>query len=327
MKLFVYNYREFDEAQWFKKYSAQYGVELGICPDAPTLENAGLAQGYDALSVLTSPMDEPLLARFCAMGIRMISTRTIGYDHIDAGAAARLGLAVSNIGYDVGCVADYTVMLILMAIRKTRRIIERANINDFSLRGIQGRQLHNLTVGVVGTGRIGRLVLRDLAGFGCTLLAHDLHESEEARQYAEYLPLDALLERADVLTLHMPLTAENFHLIDAAAFARMKPDAVLVNTARGGLVDSEAMIAALEQGRLGGAALDVVENEFGLYYNDRKSDVLDNRELAILRGFPNVLVTPHMAFYTDQSIDDMVHYSIESCVNRLSGRSDRWKVV
>ncbi len=327
MKLFVYNYRAFDEAEWFQKYGAQYGVELGFCPDAPTMENAQLARGYDALSILTSKTDAQLLRKFAELGIRMISTRTIGYDHIDIEAAARLGIGVSNIGYDIGCVADYTVMLILMAIRKVRRIIERANINDFTLRGIQGRQLHNLTVGIVGTGRIGCTVLRSLSGFGCRLLAHDLRENAQAAALAQYLPLDQLLEQADIVSLHMPLTDQNFHMIGRSAFERMKPGAVLINTARGGLVDSEALISALESGKLGGAALDVVENEFGLYYNDRKSDVLDNRELSILRGFPNVIVTPHMAFYTDKTIDDMVHYSIKSCLDRLEGREDRWKVV
>lgn len=326
MKIFVYSYREFDEAEFFQKFSKEYGVELGICKDAPTLENVHLAEGYEYLSIITTKIDAQLVERFHELGVKMISTRTIGFDHIDLQAAKKFGMSVSNVSYSPECVADYTLMLMLMAIRKMKRIMQRAEINDFSLPGIQGGELHNFTVGVLGTGRIGRAVIRDLSGFGCRIYAYDAYENEEVKKYAQYADLDTIYKECDLLTLHMPLEAENAHLLDAAAFAKMKDGVVIINTARGGLIDTKALIDALENEKVGAVGLDVIEDEFGMYYYDRKSDILSKKDLYILRGFPNVIVTPHMAFYTDQAVSDMVKNSLLSCILHSEGKEDPWKV-
>lgn len=257
----------------------------------------------------------------------MISTRTIGYDHVDIEAAKEFGIHVSNVSYSPECVADYTVMLMLMSLRRMKRIMQRGEINDFSLPGIQGRELPNLTVGVLGTGRIGQAVIRDLSGFGCKIYAYDKYENENVKGYAEYTDLDTIYKECDLITLHMPLAEDNFHLIGKEAFGKMKDGVVIVNTARGGLIDTKALIEAIESGKAGAAGLDVIEDEFGMYYYDRKSDVLSKRDLYILRGFPNVIVTPHMAFYTDQAVSDMVKHSIESCILREEGKEDPWAVV
>lgn len=327
MKIFVYNYREFDEAEYFQRFSEEYGVELGICTDAPTLENAHLAEGYEYVSIITSRIDGELMERFHRLGVKMVSTRTIGYDHVDIETAKRLGIHVSNVTYSPECVADYTVMLILMSIRKMKRIMQRAEVNDFSLPGIQGRELPNFTVGVLGTGRIGRAVIRDLSGFGCRILAYDKYENEAVKEYAQYADLDTIYRECGLITLHMPLLDDNFHLIDKEAIGKMKDGVVIVNTARGGLIDTKALIEGIERGKVGAAGLDVIEDEFGMYYYDRKSDVLSKRDLYILRGFPNVVVTPHMAFYTDQAVSDMVRHSIESCILHAQGKEDPWTVV
>lgn len=327
MKVFAFAYRDFDEGKFFKKCSEELGVELGTCPDAPTLENIHLADGYEYITILTSVVDDALLEEMHKMGIKMISTRTIGYDHIHCAKAKELGIKVSNVTYSPNGVADYAIMLMLMAARHMKRIIERANIQDYSLPGIEGREFARMAVGVIGTGRIGRTVIRHLSGFGCRILAHDIYENDEVRQYAEYVSLDELYAQADVITLHMPITEDNFHMINAETIAKMKEDVILVNTARGGLIDSQALITALENGRIGAAALDVVENEFDLYYYDLKSKRLKNRELAILRSFPNVLVTPHMAFYTDQDTHDMVYASLKSCVLEENGEENPWRVL
>lgn len=327
MKIFVYSYREFDEAEYFQKFSEEYNVELGVCTDAPTLENAHLAQGYEYVSIITSKIDRELMEKFHKMGVKMISTRTIGYDHVDTEAAKELGIHVSNVSYSPECVADYTIMLILMSIRKMKRIMQRAEINDFSLPGIQGRELPNFKVGVLGTGRIGQAVIRDLSGFGCEIYAYDKYETETVKEYARYADLDTIYRECDLITLHMPLLEDNFHLIDEEAISRMKDGVVIVNTARGGLIDTKALIRGIESGRIGAAGLDVIEDELGMYYYDRKSDVLSKQDLYILRGFPNVIVTPHMAFYTDQAVSDMVKHSIESCILRSEGKEDPWAVV
>ena len=327
MKIFVYNYREFDEAEYFQKFSEEYNVELGICTDAPTMENAHLASGYEYISIITSRIDAQLMERFHEMGVKMISTRTIGYDHVDIEAAKKFGIHVSNVSYSPECVADYTVMLMLMSIRKMKRIMQRAEMNDFSLPGIQGKELPNFTVGVLGTGRIGRAVIRDLSGFGCRIYAYDKFENESVREQTQYADLDTIFRECDLITLHMPLEEENFHLIDKEALAKMKDGVVIINTARGGLIDTRALIDGIEDGKVGAAGLDVIEDEFGLYYYDLKSDILSKRDLYILRGFPNVIVTPHMAFYTDQAVSDMVKHSIESCLLRAAGKEEPWAVI
>ena len=327
MKLFVYSYREFDEAEFFQKFAEEYHVELGICHDAPTMENAYLAEGYPYVSIITTKIDENLMNRFHALGVKMISTRTLGYDHIDLEAARKCGISVGNVTYSPECVADYTVMLMLMSIRKMKRIMQREEINDFSLPGIQGKEMPNFTVGVLGTGRIGRAVIRDISGFGCKIYAYDQYENDEVKKYAQYVSLDEIYEKCDMITLHMPLTEENMHLIDAEAIQKMQDGVVLINTARGGLIDTKALIDGLESGKIGAAGLDVIEDEFGMYYFDRKSDILSKRDLYILRGFPNVIVTPHMAFYTDQAVSDMVKHSIESCMLHEAGKEDPCRVI
>lgn len=327
MKLFVYSYREFDEAEFFQKFAEEYHVELGICHDAPTMENAYLAEGYPYVSIITTKIDEELMNRFHALGVKMISTRTIGYDHIDLEAARKCGISVGNVMYSPECVADYTVMLMLMSIRKMKRIMQREEINDFSLPGIQGKEMPNFTVGVIGTGRIGRAVIRDISGFGCKIYAYDQYENDEVKKYAQYASLDEIYEKCDMITLHMPLTKENMHLIDEKAIQKMQDGVVLINTARGGLIDTKALIDGLESCKIGAAGLDVIEDEFGMYYFDRKADVLSKRDLYILRGFPNVIVTPHMAFYTDQAVSDMVKHSIESCMLHEAGKDDPCRVI
>lgn len=326
-KLFVYSYREFDEAEFFQKFAKEYDMELGWCKDAPTMENAHLAEGFECLSILTTVVDAALMERFHELGIRMISTRTVGYDHVDVKRAEELGIQVSNASYTPNCVADYTIMLMLMAIRKMKRIMQRAEINDFSLKGIQGRIMPSFTVGIIGTGRIGSIVTQYLSGFGCKVYAYDLHENPAVKDYAEYADLETIYRECNMISLHMPLNEDNFHMINRETIAKMRDNVVIVNTGRGSLIDSQALIDGIVSGKVGAAALDVVENEFNMYYYDLKSDILDNRELYILRGFPNVIVTPHMAFYTDQSVSDMVLSSVKGYWHFSRGEKNPWRVI
>lgn len=327
MKVTVYNCREFDEKELFIKYGEEMGIELVLCPDAPDQENAALAKGSQCINIITSKMTKELLKVFASYGVSYVTTRTIGYDHIDVPAAKELGITVANAPYGPCGVADYTVMLILMTIRKMKRIIERTNIQDYTLKGIQGKELKDLTVGVIGTGRIGRTVLQNLSGFGCRLLAYDLFENDSVRESGvSYVTLEEMWKQADVITLHTPLTDDNYHMINENTIAAMKDGVMIVNTARGALIDSRALIQGIETGKIGGAGLDVVENEFGLYYYDHKSDILMNRELSILRGFPNVTVSHHMAFYTDDCVKTVVRDSLLGCQYFMEGRENPWEV-
>lgn len=327
MQVTVYNCRAFDEKELFIEYAKEIGIELVLCADAPDLENVALCKGSRCVDVITSKVDAPLIRAFQENGIEYISTRTIGYDHIDVEVAQSCGIRVGNAPYGPAGVADYTVMLILMSIRKMGAILGRTGLQDYTLAGLNGRELKDLTVGVIGTGRIGATVIRDLSGFGCRILAHDLYEKEEVRQYAAYVPLAQIWKEADVITLHTPLTQENHHLINKDSITQMKDGVVIVNTARGALIDSDALIEAIENGKIGAAGLDVVENEFGLYYYDHKSDILKNRELAMLRSFPNVTVSHHMAFYTRNYVETVVKDSLMSCKCFMEGKENPWEVT
>ena len=317
MKMFVYGLREYDERKYFEEFSRKYGMEFDSTDQKPVMENLHLAEGYEAINILTSPVDKEMIDRLLEMGVRCIMTRTIGYDHIDYVYARSKGMGVLNITYSPATVADYTVMMILMGIRKIKYIRQRSEVQDFSLEGKIACELGNLTVGIVGTGRIGACVARELTGFGCRMLAYDPFPKEELKGIVEYVGMETLLKESDIVTLHAPATEENYHMIDAEAFAMMKPGAGLVNCARGVLVDSDALIDQIESRRLSFACLDTVEHEYGLYYFNRMGEPLNNPRLAILNSHPNVIVTPHMAFYTEEAVSDMVEHSFTGILEYL----------
>ena len=167
-------------------------------------------------------------------------------------------------------------------------------------------------MGIIGTGRIGKTVIDHLAGFGCKMLAYDLYQNPEVSERAEYVSLEELFAQSDIVTLHTPATKENYHLIDREAIKTMKDGCMIINAARGTLVDSDALIEGIESRKVGGAALDVLEDEAGLYFLNRSGEVISNRQMAILKSFPNVILSPHTAFYTDEAVSDMCRCVFES---------------
>lgn len=326
MKITFFSVRD-DEYELVKKYAKKYDVEFVITRDTLTLDNVHLCQDSNAISIITTKTDEPIIKKLHDYGVSYISTRTVGFDHIDLDACKKYGIHAGNVSYSLSSVAEYTVMMILMSLRNMKLILDRFMSQDFSLSHIRGKELRNLTVGIIGTGRIGQEVIRLLKGFGCKIIAFDAYPNEETRKYAEYVDLDTLYRRADVISLHAPALKETYHMINEEALHKMKKDVVLINTARGRLIDTKALIEAIEDHRIGYASLDVVENEHHLYYKDLKNEVLDNRELAILRSFPNVMLTPHTAFFTHQAVSDMVEYSIVNAMATLEQRDNPWLLV
>lgn len=319
VKIFVYTLREFDELPFFEKFSKQYGVEFGYTTQSPGPENYHLAKGYDAISIITTPTPAEMIDAMKENGVKVISTRTIGYDHIDVKHAFEVGMGVTNVTYDPASVADYTIMLMLIACRKLRYIMDKANVQDYTLKGKLGREISKSTVGVIGTGRIGQTVIEHLSGFGCRILAYDIFPKDAVRQHAEYVDLDTLYAESDIITLHAPALEDNYHMIDETAFSKMKDGVILVNCARGQLVDTEAMIRNLSNGKIGFAALDVIEKELGIYYKDLSGTIIDNPEMAILRSFYNVFFSPHTAFYTEEAVANMVENSILGIQAHLKG--------
>ena len=326
MRMFVFSMRTFDELPCFEKYCPKYGIEYDYTMETPCMDNLDLAKGYDVVNVITTVFDQPMLKKLHDMGVKCIATRTIGYDHIDVDYAKSLGMGVIHISYSPNSVADYAIMMMLMGLRRMPHIMERANIQDYTLKGKIGRELPDCTVGIIGTGRIGRTVIRHLSGFGCKMLAYDLYENEEVKQYAEYTDLDTLLKSSDVITLHAPATDDNYHMIDAAAIEKMKQDVVIINCARGALMDTDALIDGIESGKVGFAGLDVVEHESGLYYFNRMGEPLHNPKLAILRSYSNVLVSPHTAFYTEEAVANMAENSIIGAMKYMNGEDTPYLV-
>lgn len=311
MKLFAYTLREFDEKEFFDQYSKEFGCEYGYSTDYPCPDNVELARGYDAISATPCDLGADMLERFYDVGVRYIATRSIGVDHIDLAKAKELGMGVSHVSYAPETVADYAIMLMLMCCRKICPVLERAKVQDYTLKGKMGRDLCDCTVGVIGTGKIGKTVIRHLSSFGCRILAYDLHPDLECADWAEYVSLKKLYQKSDVITLHTPSTNDNYHMLNRGSFSQMKNGVIIINTARGALIDTDDLITALESGKVGNAALDVLEHEEGLYYGSRVGDVIANRSMAILRSFPNVILSPHTAFYTRKVVQDMAYKSIQ----------------
>lgn len=326
MKIAVYNYREFDEAKYFKKFSQQYDVEIIKIYEAPNTENAFLAKNCTGVSVITTAITKEIIEIWHKLGVEHISTRTIGYDHIDLSAAKANNMTVSNVTYSTASVANYTVMIMLMALRKMKMLMRRAVGFDYSLNGSIGLELENMVVGVVGTGAIGQKVIQNLSGFGCQILAYDPFKNEAVEKYATYVTMDEIIAKSDIITFHVPALKDTYHLVRQETIEKMKDGVIIVNTARGSVIDTTDLITALESGKVAACALDVIENELGLYYNDYKYEIIGNHELSILRDMPNVLLTPHMAFYTEQAVSDMVEHSIASIVAKRDGKDNPFKI-
>ncbi|MBK3566753.1 D-isomer specific 2-hydroxyacid dehydrogenase family protein [Streptomyces sp. MBT62] len=307
-----------DEAALFRELAPRFGVSPTITQAPISEATIELTSGNRCISVShrTRITRSPLLA-LARAGVTYISTRSIGYNHIDLECAARVGISVENVAYSPDSVADYTLMLMLMAIRNAKSTVRRTDAHDYRLNEVRGKELRDLTVGVIGTGRIGGAVVQRLRGFGCRILAHD-NRRQSPDPATDYVPLDDLLRSSDIVTLHAPLTSETHHLLDRRRIERMKHGAFVINTGRGPLLDTEALVPALESGRLGGAALDVLEGEEGIFYTDRRDrpiNPVDSKTLLRLHELPNVFISPHTAYYTDHALNDTIENSIINCLN------------
>ena len=322
MKLFFYCMREFDELEIARECSQKYGIEFDYTTEYPSLENAHLAAGADGISFTPCDMSALMVEAFAAQGVKYLCCHSIGYNHVDLARAHALGLRVSNLSYPPSGVADFAIMLILMSLRQLGHQLKRSEVQDYSLKGKMGRELPGTTVGVIGTGSIGSCVIEHLQGFGCPILAYDPYPNPKLEGKCRYVSLDELLAQSEIITLHCPVTPQTTHILDREAFAKCRDGVILVNTARGALVDTPALIDALESGKVGAAGLDVLEEENGLYYYNRSGDVICNRQMAILRSFPNVVLTPHTAFYTDLNVRSMVEGNFRSLYLMASGQED-----
>ena len=266
---------------------------------------ASLAAGAPAVcAFVNDTLDEVTLRHLASVGTKMIALRSAGFNNVDLAAARTLGLTVARVpAYSPHAVAEHAVALILTLNRKIHRAYIRVRDGNFSLDGLLGFDLHTRTAGVVGTGKIGAIVAKILSGFGCRILAYDIAQNPECVALgARYVTLDELWAQSDIVTLHAPLTSKTRYMIDAATIAKMKPGVMIVNTSRGALVDTFALIEGLKSGKVGYVGLDVYEEEEQLFFQDLSSHVITDDVFARLLTFPNVLVTAHQAFFTSEAL-------------------------
>jgi D-lactate dehydrogenase len=315
VKIAFFDTHQFDRAA-FDLANERFGHAITYFEPRLTAETAALARGHDAVcSFVGDELGERTLTLLREGGTRLVALRSAGYNHVDLSAAARLGLPVVRVPeYSPHAVAEHAVALVLALNRKIHRAHARVREGNFSLEGLVGFDLFGKTVGLVGTGRIGRAAARIFRGFGCEVLAFDTAPNRDfaAAAGVHYTELSTLYRASDILSLHVPLTPATHHMIDAAALALMKPGAMLINTGRGALIDSRALIAALKTGRLGAAGLDVYEEEEGVFFHDLSNLVLQDDVLARLLTFPNVLVTSHQAFLTKEALDNIATITLEN---------------
>ena len=304
MRLAVFSTRPYDR-QFLDEANADGRHELVYLEPRLDASTVGLAAGAPAVCAFVNDrLDAPVLQALHAAGTGLVALRSAGFNHVDLPAAAALGLAVGRVPeYSPHAVAEHTAALVLTLNRKIHRAYARVREGNFALEGLLGFDLHGRTVGLIGTGKIGRCFARIMRGFGCRVLAFDPQPHAEATAMGvQYVPLAELLAGSDIVSLHCPLTPQTRHLIDAAALAQMKHGAMLVNTSRGAVVDTPALIVALKSGALGSLGLDVYEEEADLFFRDLSSEAIRDDVFARLLTFPNVVVTGHQAFFTEDAL-------------------------
>nr|WP_314577643.1 2-hydroxyacid dehydrogenase [uncultured Pseudomonas sp.] len=321
MRTLLYSSQTYDRDS-FLSAQVPAAIELHFQPARLTLDTVALADHYPVVcAFINDDLSAPILERLAAGGTRLIALRSAGFNHVDLPTAQRLGLSVVRVpSYSPHAVAEHAVALILSLNRHLHRAYNRTRDGDFTLHGLTGFDLVGKTVGVVGTGQIGATFARIMAGFGCQLLAYDPYPNPQVEALgARYLPLDQLLEQAQIVSLHCPLNEHTRHLINIDSLYRMQRGAMLINTGRGALVDTPALIEALKSGQLGYLGLDVYEEEAQLFFEDRSDLPLQDDVLARLLTFPNVVVTAHQAFLTKEALGAIAQTTLDNITQWAAG--------
>jgi len=314
MKVAVYSTKPF-EKPFLDAANAQAHHDLLYLDAKLTAATADLARAFPAVSIFVGDdASAPILRALHAGGTRLLALRSAGFNHVDVAEADRLGLAVLRVpAYSPHSVAEHAVALMLALNRKIHRAFNRVREQNFALDGLMGFDMHGKTAGVVGTGAIGEVACRILAGLGCRVLASDPVTNPACEALGvRYVPLADLFRQSDIITLHCPLTPKTRHLVDAATLAAMKPGVMLINTSRGAVVDTRALIAALKAGRVGSVGLDVYEEEGDLFFRNLSEEVIQDDVFVRLLTFPNVLVTAHQGFFTREACDAIARTTIDN---------------
>lgn len=323
MKCLVTSARPYDREALDQANEGRH--ELTYVEASLSRETAGMAWGFAAVCPFVDDcLDSEMIDALFQGGTRLLALRSTGYNHVDLSAASRHGMAVMRVKeYSPQSVAEFAVGMMLTLNRRLHRAWSRVREGNFLLDGLLGFDMYGKTVGIVGTGRIGLALARILAGMGCRLLGFDSRPNPDCEALGmTYLPIEELLRQSQIVSLHLPLSDSTFHLMNAARLALLPRGAMVINTSRGGLVETSALIAALKSGQVGFAGLDVYEAETAIYFRDHGEEAIDDDSFERLLSFPNVLVTGHQAFFTREALDVIAQTTITNLSDFEAGRSN-----
>lgn len=320
MKIAFFDTKPYD-IPGFDHYAVPAGVTIKYFEPRLNADTVALAAGYDAVCVFVNDsVDAYVAQRLYELGVRAVLLRCAGFNNVDL-KACRGKLRVFRVpAYSPHAVAEHAMALLLTVNRRTHKAHNRTREFNFSLQGLTGFDLHGKTVGIIGTGKIGRVFADICKGFGMKILAYDKFPNPQSG--LEYVELETLVAKSDIISLHCPLTEENAHLINEKTLAQMKDGVVIVNTSRGGLVDTGDLILGLKSGKVGAACLDVYEEEGEVFYEDLSDHILQDDQLVRLIAMPNVIVTSHQAFLTREALDNIAATSVENLVRFFRGEAD-----
>lgn len=307
MKIAFFSTKSYDRES-FDRYISDTTHSLSYFEAKLDKHTVSLAEGHDAIcTFVNDPIDGAILKKLDHFGIKLIALRCAGYNQVDLKTAAAFGVKILRVpAYSPEAVAEHAFALILTLARKTHKAYNRVRENNFSLEGLTGVNLHGKTIGVIGTGAIGRAFCRIAKGFGCTVLAHDILENEEMKKLGvSYLPLDQVLSSSDIVSLHCPLTPATHHLINKESIRKMKDGVALINTSRGALIETKAVIKALKDKKIGYLGIDVYEQEENIFFKNMSEEIIQDEQISRLMTFPNVLVTGHQAFLTKEALEQI----------------------
>ncbi|GAB1541243.1 2-hydroxyacid dehydrogenase [Scytonema sp. NUACC21] len=322
MKVAVFSTKAYDR-QFLEAANAQNQHELVFFEPRLDRDTAILAAGFPAVCVFVHDQaDAPTLELLASRGTRLLALRCAGFNNVDLKVAAELGMTVVRVpAYSPYAVAEHAVGLILSLNRKIHRAYSRVREGNFSIDGLLGFDLHGRTVGIIGTGKIGQIVGQIMKGFGCHLLAYDVYRNPEVETLgARYVELSELFANSDIITLHCPLTPQTHHLINTQAIEQMKPGMMLINTSRGALIDTKAVIGGLKSGKIGYLGIDVYEQESDLFFEDLSDEIIQDDVFQRLITFPNVLITGHQAFFTEEAVRNISETTIANITDFEQGR-------
>ena len=328
MKILFYGAKDYDQ-QFFDKLAPQYpGVSIKFIEANIYEETASLAKGYDGIcAFVNGDLGAPVVEELNRQGVRLILMRCAGYNNVDLDTAAKYGIKVLRVpGYSPEAVAEHAMALVLTANRHTHKAYIKCRENNFALNGLMGVNLYQKTAGIVGTGKIGLAMARICRGFGMKVIAYDLFPNKEL-DFLEYVSLDELFRRSDLISLHCPLTEETHHLINEESIAKMKDGVILVNSSRGGLIRTDDLIAGIRDHKFFAVGLDVYEEETDFVYEDMSERILQSSTIQRLLSFPNVAMTSHQGFFTEEALTNIAETTLQNAVAFRDGKELKNEVL